>query len=44
MILNKEGEILEQDKKIALDRWNDFIARMDAVPVAKPRAMGKDAP
>jgi hypothetical protein len=44
IILNKEGEIAEQDKKIALERWHDFIARMDAVPTAKPRPMGKDAP
>ncbi len=44
IILNKEGELSEQDKRIALDRWKDFIARMDAVPTAKPRAMGKDAP
>jgi hypothetical protein len=44
MVINKKGEIPEQDKKIALERWEDFVARMDAVPSAKPRAMGKDAP
>ena len=44
MILNKEGEIPEQDKQIARERWDDFVARMDATPTAKPRAMGNDAP
>lgn len=44
IVLHKEGEIPEQDKRIALDRWHDFVARMDARPRAKPRAMGKDAP
>ena len=43
MILDKAGEIAEQDKEIALQRWDDFTARMDANPTAKPRAMGQDA-
>lgn len=43
IILHKEGEIPEQDKRVALDRWNDFVARMDANPTARPRAMGNDA-
>lgn len=44
IVLDKEGAVPEQDKKIALDRWDDFTARMDAIPTAEPRAMGKDAP
>ncbi len=44
MIPGKTGKIPEQDKRIALRRWGDFKARMDAEPTAKPRAMGADAP
>ncbi len=44
IILDKEDEILEHDKEIGLRRWNDYKGRMDAIPTARPRAMGKDAP
>ncbi len=44
-ILSKNtGEIPEEDKKVALERWKDFKARMDANPRRPPRAMGHDAP
>ena len=41
--LRKTGEVSEGDKAIALERWEDFTARMDAIPRADPRAMGHDA-
>jgi len=44
MILDKEGAIPEQDKSIAIRRWDDFKQRMDAKPTGTPRAMGSDAP
>ena len=45
MIVDKRtGEISEGDKKIAVDRWNDFVARMDSIPRGNPRAIGRDAP
>jgi hypothetical protein len=40
----KKGDIPETAKEIALKRWRDFQARMDADPPARPRAMGHDAP
>ena len=40
----KTNKIEEGDKKIALDRWNDFIERMNVEVRKPPRAMGSDAP
>jgi hypothetical protein len=44
VILNKTNDIPETDLEIASERWDDFKARMDAVPRKRPRAMGHDAP
>lgn len=44
IVLNKAAEIPEADMYIALDRWNDFIRRMDEIPRTPPRAAGTDAP
>jgi len=35
--------VSEQDKRIARDRWEDFISRMSADPRIPPRAIGHDA-
>ena len=44
ILYKNTGEISEGDKDIALARWEDFKARMDATPRRPPRAMGHDAP
>jgi len=44
IVVNKRGELPAADKQIALDRWRDFVARMDAKPRGNPRAIGHDAP
>lgn len=38
------GAIREADKHIAVSRWDDFKARMDAPQRRPPRAAGHDAP
>ena len=38
------GEVPEREKEIALARWLDFKARMEAIPRGHPRAIGHDAP
>jgi len=40
----RSREIPERDKQVALERWLDFKARMDAIPRDDPRAIGHDAP
>jgi phage-related protein len=40
----RSREIPERDKQVALERWFDFKARMDAIPRGDPRAIGHDAP
>jgi len=37
------GDVPEREKEIALARWHDFKARMDAIPRGHPRAIGHDA-
>jgi len=38
------GDVPEREKEMALARWLDFKARMDAKPRRHPRAIGHDAP
>jgi phage-related protein len=44
MIRKTTAKIPEKDKRIALERWNDFKARMESIPRKPPRAIGHDAP
>ena len=43
-IVGKTDDIPEEDLKIASDRWDDFLARMNASVRVPPRAAGRDAP
>jgi phage-related protein len=43
MLRKNTGNILERDKQIARDRWNDFKSRMNADPRVPPRPIGHDA-
>jgi phage-related protein len=38
------GGIPVAEIRIAEERWEDFKARMDSAPRARPRAAGHDAP
>jgi phage-related protein len=40
----KTGKIPPAEIKIAQERWDDFKARMDAMPRRPPRPAGHDAP
>ena len=40
----KTGKVPPAEIKIAQERWDDFKARMDAVPRRPPRPAGHDAP
>ena len=40
----KTGRVPPAEIKIAQERWDDFKARMDAVPRRPPRPAGHDAP
>jgi phage-related protein len=44
MIRKTTGTIPEADVKTAEARWADYEARFEAVPRARPRASGNDAP
>ena len=44
MIIGKTNDIPEAWLKIASDRWDDFVAPMDAPVRVPPRAAGHDAP
>lgn len=40
----KTGKLPPAEIKVAVDRWDDFKARMEAQPRKPPRAAGHDAP
>ena len=40
----RSRQLPEADIALARERWNDFKARMEAVPRTPPRAAGHDAP
>jgi phage-related protein len=40
----RSREVHEREMEVALNRWNDFKARMDSIPRGDPRAIGHDAP
>jgi phage-related protein len=40
----RSRQVSEEDKSLAMQRWEDFRARMDAQPRHPPRAAGHDAP
>jgi phage-related protein len=40
----RSAKIEERDIRVALERWRDFRARMDAPRRVPPRAAGRDAP
>lgn len=43
-IRKDRGSLLEADIQIAQQRWENFTARMNAMPRRPPRAAGHDAP
>jgi phage-related protein len=43
-IEKRSAKIPEGDIRVALERWRDFKARMDALQRKPPRAAGRDAP
>ncbi len=44
MFRKDTGKVPEAELRIARERWNDFVARMDARRRRLPRAAGHDAP